>query len=109
MSSFNEDLNRYHDKEIVADKRADLVESRVRDMLKSECNPFKPSHVTEALSQISDADAMLLGSYLQASYTLPTNDSAKINLADFVVDRVQDYWHEIAVFMAQKEYDNKEF
>lgn len=109
--AFNEDLDRYQAKELAADNRAEWVESRVKDLMAEgqEYSPFKPSHVTEALSQLSDADAMLLGSYMQASYTLPNNDSAKINLSDFVIDRVQVYWHEMSVFMAQKEYDNKDF
>ena len=104
-AAFNEDHNRYMAQEVAADKRDNWVEERVNYLMTEEYSPFLPNHVTEALSELSDADAMLMGSYLQASFNLPENDSAKINLADFVVDRVHDYWHACAVTQAQKEYD----
>ncbi|HET8686656.1 MAG TPA: hypothetical protein VFM18_08330 [Methanosarcina sp.] len=109
--AFNADLNRYMAQETAADYRAAWVEDRVNQLMKEgeEYDPFTPDHVQEAISELSVADAILLGSYVSTSFKLPDNDTARINLADFVTDRVQDYWHKMAVWQAENEYDKKEF
>lgn len=105
--AFNRDLDLYYAEEIAADKRDNWVEERVNYLISDgqEYSPFLPANVLEAISELSFADQILLGSYMQSAFNLPENDSAKINLADFVVDRVHDYWHACAVTQAQKEYD----
>lgn len=107
--AFNADLNRYMAQEVAADKRAEWVEDRVNQMLKAECSPFSPDHMTEAIDNLEFADQIMLASYMQSAFNLPDNVSAKIYLADFITDRVQDYWHKMSVHLAEKEYDQKGF
>lgn len=105
--AFNEDLNRYMATEVEADKRAEWVEQKVKDLMADgqEYSPFKPENIQEAISELCFADQIMLGSYMQAAFNLPANISAQVYLSDFLVDRVQDYWHECAVKHANELYD----
>lgn len=109
--AFNEDHARYQAQEAAADMRAAWVKDRVNQLILKgeECYPFTPEHVQEAIAQLELADTMLLGAHVSTSFNLPDNDSAKIHLADFITDRVQDYWHKMAVWQAENEYDQKEW
>lgn len=103
--AFNEDLNRYQAQEIAADKRADWVGKRILDLMVEEYNPFLPSHVTEAMSELCWPDACMLGAYLTAAAKNPTNQSAQVHLADFVVRVCDEYWRNMAKSHAEDEYD----
>lgn len=103
--AFREDHDRYMAKEVAADKRDNWVENQVIELMREEYNTFKPEHVLEAISELSFADQILLGSYMQSAFNLPDNTTAQLNLSDFILDRVQDYWHACAVVQAQKQYD----
>src|SRR5512138_1640074 len=107
--AFNADLNRYMAQEVAADKRAAWVKDRVNQLMQQgeECDPFTPDHVQEAIAELEFADSMMLGAYVKSAFNLPDNTSAQVYLADFITDRVQDYWHKTAVFMAEKEYDSR--
>ena len=107
--AFHEDHNRYQAAETRADNRAAWVEDRVNQLMQpgEECDPWKPEHVQEAISELCIADTILLGAYMKTAFTLPDNTTAQVNLSNFQTDRVQDYWHKTAVFMAEKEYDSR--
>lgn len=105
--AFNEDHARYQAQEAAKDLKDEWMKDRVKQLLEGEYNPFTPDHVQEALAELEFADTLLLASYVSTSFKLPDNDSARINLADFITDRVQDYWHACAVIEAEREYDRK--
>lgn len=109
--AFYEDHNRYMAKEVEADKRAEWVARRVDDLMADgqEYYPFKPAHVTEAISNLSFADEIMLASYVSTAFKFPDNTPAQAYLADFIIDRVQDYWHQCAVKHAQELYDKAGF
>lgn len=107
--AFHEDHNRYQAAETRADNRAAWVKDRVNQLMKpgEECDPFTPDHVQEAIAQLEFADTLMLGAYVKSAFNLPDNTSAQVYLADFITDRVQDYWHKMAVWQAEKEYDSR--
>ena len=109
--AFNEDLNRYQAQEIAADMRVEWIESRVKDLMYDgqEYNPFKPENIQEAISELCFADQIMLGSYMQSAFKCPENTTAQLYLSDFILDRVQDYWHQCAVKHAQELYDKVVF
>src|SRR5574340_656956 len=97
--AFREDHDRYMAKEVAADKRAEWVEQRVKDLMADgeEYSPFKPENVLEAISEMCFADRSMLAAYIKMCSDNPINFSNHTHLADFVVDRVEDYWHQCAV------------
>lgn len=99
--AFYEDLNHYMDKEASADKRAEWVEAKVKELMAGEYSPFLPDNVTEALSELSFADSCLMADYIKMCADHPDNVDNHVHLSDFVVDLVQDYWHGCAVKHAQ--------
>lgn len=104
LAAFNEDLNRHMAAEVSADKMAEWVERKVDDLMAGEYSPFNPDNVTEALSELCLADQILLSSYIKMCHDKPMNLDTHTHLADFMVDRVNDYWHEAATSKARDLY-----
>lgn len=103
--AFTEDLNRHQDKETFLDDRAEWIEARVEELMKGEYSPSLPNNVTEALSELCFADQSMLAAYIQMCMLYNSDYYNRINLADFVIDRVDDYWHSTAVKIAADEYE----
>ena len=91
--------------------REDYVEMKVKDSMREggEHYPFTSENVTEALTQMCFADQAMLASYIKMCFENHCNLDTPVHLADFVVDRVNDYWYKIAVFQAQEQYDKAGF
>lgn len=109
--AFYEDHNRYMAQEVAADKRHEAVERAVSDSMGEggEYYPFTSDHVREALGELCFADQAMFAAYLVICDRNPNDLDTRTHLADFIVDRVNDYWHQIAVFQAQEQYDKAGF
>ena len=106
--AFNEDLDRYMAKEVANDKYEEWVEEKTKELMDAEFSPFIPNNIQEAISEMCFADTCLLGAYVSTAARLHDNQSAQVNLADFVVRICNEYWEKSAKHHAEYLYDRKE-
>lgn len=107
--AFNRDLDRYQRDEIAADKRDAFTEDAAKELMEGEYSPFIPKNVQEAISEMSFADACMLSAYVGTAAKLKDNNSAQVNLADFVVRICNEYWYKLAKDEAETQYDKTGF
>jgi len=103
--AFYEDHNRFMAKEVAADKRREWINNKAQELFKGEYSPFLPFNVQEAISELSSADALLLGAYLSSCSVNPGNDVAAFALSEFLLDRVGDYWTAASRHQAEVLFD----
>lgn len=98
-------------KEAKDDQRHEAVERMVDDSMREggEYYPFNSDNVIEALVELCFADQAMLASYVKMCHDKSMDFDTHTHLADFMVDRVNDYWHKIAVKKAQEQYDKARF
>lgn len=106
--AFYEDHNRFMAAEDAAAKREEWISNKALELFNGGYSPFLPYNVQETISELSSADALLLGAYLSSCSVNHGNDVASSTLINFLLDRGCDYWAAASRHRAEVLFDKRD-